>query len=265
MHHTQITKWNEHMYVIRTCAVQQQLIFLLDRMSDRDYMHAVMKMGQEEKEALMISEEERLRTFKTSWPHPPNIDYKEIARAGFYYTGTFLTHYWYIIIILQVDIVKKRTWYIQWFTTILFQFLSILLLYSLITFMLFYMKVWVIVLNALFVLDFLAIGSLLIMPKWAINDISPTARWFKVSLISIMDMACYITLCYIHYNNLLLSKHATCYRQTLPQHSSKCRCWGEYDKFIPFFSNGYVHRSHWLLRMLNIEHSEVVNRYMWIF
>jgi hypothetical protein len=56
-------------------------------MSDRDYMSAVLRMGQEEKESLMISEAERLRTYKALWPNPDCVNYKDLAREGLYYTG----------------------------------------------------------------------------------------------------------------------------------------------------------------------------------
>lgn len=57
-------------------------------MNDRDYMQTVMKMRQEEKESLMISEGERRRTFGYMWPNPPCVNYKDLAREGFYYTGS---------------------------------------------------------------------------------------------------------------------------------------------------------------------------------
>lgn len=50
-------------------------------------MASVMGMGQEEKESLMISEAERLRTYTILWPNPEAIDYRDLAREGFYYTG----------------------------------------------------------------------------------------------------------------------------------------------------------------------------------
>ena len=56
-------------------------------MTDRDFMAVVLRMGQEEKESLMISEAERLRTYKSLWPNPPHVNYKDLAREGFYYTG----------------------------------------------------------------------------------------------------------------------------------------------------------------------------------
>lgn len=56
-------------------------------MTDRNYIEAFMRMGQEEKESLMISEAERVRTFRPSWPSQTIVDYRDLAREGFYYTG----------------------------------------------------------------------------------------------------------------------------------------------------------------------------------
>lgn len=50
-------------------------------------MNAVMRMGQEEKESLMIGEAERLRTYGAMWPNPPTINFRELAKEGFYYSG----------------------------------------------------------------------------------------------------------------------------------------------------------------------------------
>lgn len=60
----------------------------LERMNDRDYFATVLRMGQEEKESLMISEAERLRTFKSLWNSNDIVDSKKLAREGFYFTGT---------------------------------------------------------------------------------------------------------------------------------------------------------------------------------
>ena len=62
-------------------------VSLVDRMNDRDFMAAVMRMGQEEKESLMISESRRMRTYLVLWPHPKFLDYRELAVEGLFYTG----------------------------------------------------------------------------------------------------------------------------------------------------------------------------------
>ena len=56
-------------------------------MSDRDYLYAFMKLSQEEKESLMISEAERRRTFAAHWPIWNLINGYDCAKEGFYYTG----------------------------------------------------------------------------------------------------------------------------------------------------------------------------------
>ena len=56
-------------------------------MSDEKFMSSFMKMGQPEKESLMIAEKERRRTYQYLWKTLDFLDYRDIAKAGFYYTG----------------------------------------------------------------------------------------------------------------------------------------------------------------------------------
>lgn len=53
-------------------------------------MAAVLRMGQEEKESLMCSEAQRLRTYRVLWPaNVAGITPEDLAKEGFYYTGKF--------------------------------------------------------------------------------------------------------------------------------------------------------------------------------
>lgn len=58
-----------------------------DRMNDKEYLYAFLKLTQEEKESLMVSEVERRRTFKAHWPIETLIKANDCAKEGFYYTG----------------------------------------------------------------------------------------------------------------------------------------------------------------------------------
>jgi hypothetical protein len=58
----------------------------LDAASDDKFLSFVIRMGQEERQSLLVAEEQRLRTFKTGW-RCDFIDEKVLAREGFYYTG----------------------------------------------------------------------------------------------------------------------------------------------------------------------------------
>ena len=62
-------------------------LYVSDAMSDREYLFAFMKLSQEEKESLMISEAERRRTFAAHWPIWNFINGYDCAKEGFYYTG----------------------------------------------------------------------------------------------------------------------------------------------------------------------------------
>lgn len=58
-----------------------------DKMTDREYLYAFLKMSQEEKESLMVSEAERRRTFTAHWPIEAIVKGHDCAKEGFYYTG----------------------------------------------------------------------------------------------------------------------------------------------------------------------------------
>lgn len=58
-----------------------------DNMSDKEYLYAFSKLSQEEKESLMCSEKERLRTFSAHWPIETIVKARDCAEQGFYYTG----------------------------------------------------------------------------------------------------------------------------------------------------------------------------------
>ena len=60
-------------------------------MSDRDFFTIVTRMGQEERESLMISEKERRRTF-VYWKNAV-VDPNRLAEEGFYYLGGFIQSY----------------------------------------------------------------------------------------------------------------------------------------------------------------------------
>ena len=71
-----ILKINKHLYVI-----------FVDRMTDKEYLYAFLKLTQEEKESLMVSEAERRRTFAAHWPIESIVKAHVCAKEGFYYTG----------------------------------------------------------------------------------------------------------------------------------------------------------------------------------
>ena len=56
-------------------------------MTDRQYTNAFLRMSQEEKESLMVSEVERRRTFAADWPIENIVKANDCAKEGFYYTG----------------------------------------------------------------------------------------------------------------------------------------------------------------------------------
>ncbi|KAF6040343.1 hypothetical protein EB796_001346 [Bugula neritina] len=58
-----------------------------DAMNDREYLYAFLKLSQEEKESLMVSEAERRRTFTAHWPIETIVKANDCAKEGFYYTG----------------------------------------------------------------------------------------------------------------------------------------------------------------------------------
>ncbi|XP_067946846.1 baculoviral IAP repeat-containing protein 7-B-like [Watersipora subatra] len=58
-----------------------------DRMSDKEFLYAFLKLSQEEKESLMVSERERQRTFAAHWPIETIVNAHDCAKEGFYYTG----------------------------------------------------------------------------------------------------------------------------------------------------------------------------------
>ncbi|XP_067946835.1 putative inhibitor of apoptosis [Watersipora subatra] len=58
-----------------------------DRMSDKEFLYAFLKLSQEEKESLMVSERERQRTFAAHWPIETIVKAHDCAKEGFYYTG----------------------------------------------------------------------------------------------------------------------------------------------------------------------------------
>jgi len=60
----------------------------LDQMTDKEYLYSFLKMTQEEKESLMVSEAERRRTYTAHWPIESIIKAADLAKEGFYYTGT---------------------------------------------------------------------------------------------------------------------------------------------------------------------------------
>ena len=59
-----------------------------DGMTDKEYLYAFLKMTQEEKESLMVSEAERRRTYTAHWPIESIVKAADLAKEGFYYTGT---------------------------------------------------------------------------------------------------------------------------------------------------------------------------------
>lgn len=68
------------MYKIAQC--------LTDQMDDQDFISATLRMREEEKRSLMVSEEHRSRTYRNFlWPNPKFLNYEDLAREGFYYTG----------------------------------------------------------------------------------------------------------------------------------------------------------------------------------
>ncbi|XP_067946848.1 baculoviral IAP repeat-containing protein 7-B-like [Watersipora subatra] len=58
-----------------------------DRMSDKEFLYAFLKLSQEEKKSLMVSERERQRTFAAHWPIETIVKAHDCAKEGFYYTG----------------------------------------------------------------------------------------------------------------------------------------------------------------------------------
>ena len=58
-----------------------------DNMNDKEYLYAFLKLTQEEKESLMVSEAERRRTFTAHWPIETIVKAVDCAKEGFYYTG----------------------------------------------------------------------------------------------------------------------------------------------------------------------------------
>jgi len=60
---------------------------LADRMTDREYLYAFLKMDQSKKDSLMVSEEERRRTFAAHWPIESIVSSHACAKEGFYFTG----------------------------------------------------------------------------------------------------------------------------------------------------------------------------------
>lgn len=62
-------------------------ILFLDAMSDKEYISAVMNMSEEQKTDVMKNEARRLKTYYHLWPNPTFMDFTELAREGFYYTG----------------------------------------------------------------------------------------------------------------------------------------------------------------------------------
>ena len=56
-------------------------------MTDKEYLYAFLKMTQEEKESLMVSEAERRRTYTAHWPIESIVKAADLAKEGFYYTG----------------------------------------------------------------------------------------------------------------------------------------------------------------------------------
>ena len=63
------------------------LTCFLDKMTDKKFLYAVIRMSDDEKESLMISEKERRRTFKVHWPVESIVKGNDCAEEGFYYTG----------------------------------------------------------------------------------------------------------------------------------------------------------------------------------
>ena len=56
-------------------------------MTDKQYLYAFLKLSQEQKESLMVSEAERRRTFAAHWPIANIVKGDDCAKEGFYYTG----------------------------------------------------------------------------------------------------------------------------------------------------------------------------------
>ena len=56
-------------------------------MTDKEYLYSFLKLSQERKESLMVSEVERRRTFNAHWPIQSIVKAEDCAKEGFYYTG----------------------------------------------------------------------------------------------------------------------------------------------------------------------------------
>ncbi|XP_067946840.1 baculoviral IAP repeat-containing protein 7-like isoform X2 [Watersipora subatra] len=58
-----------------------------DCMTDKDYLYSFLRLSQEEKESLMVSEKDRRRTFAAHWPIESIVKANDCAKEGFYFTG----------------------------------------------------------------------------------------------------------------------------------------------------------------------------------
>ena len=72
---------------LSTCVVYLVYVDKIDGMTDKEYLYAFLKMTQEEKESLMVSEAERRRTYTAHWPIESIVKAADLAKEGFYYTG----------------------------------------------------------------------------------------------------------------------------------------------------------------------------------
>jgi len=69
---------------------QQKAPLIADNLSGKHYLESVLEMNDEDRNILMLSEAERIKTFQNNRWLSTHVSIRQCARTGFYFAGGFI-------------------------------------------------------------------------------------------------------------------------------------------------------------------------------